>query len=63
MGVDSSLRFDQFFGSLYHQYDERFEYAAPDLNRLTHRREWDRASTAFSAPMMADLDYEARVSS
>ena len=60
---DSPLRFEQFFGSLYRQYDERFVYAAPDLKRLTHRREWDPASTAFSAPMMADLDYEARVSS
>ena len=60
---DSPLRFEQFFGSLYRQYDERFVYAAPDLKRLTHRREWDPASTAFSAPMMADLDYEARMSS
>lgn len=59
----SPLRFEQFFGSLYRQYDERFVYAAPDLKRLTHRREWDPASAAFSAPMMGDLDYEARVSS
>ena len=60
---DSPLRFEQFFGSLYRQYDERFVYAAPDLKRLTARREWDPASTAFSAPMMVDLDYEARMSS
>ena len=53
----------RFFGSLYRQYDERFVYAAPDLKRLTARREWDPASAAFSAPMMADLDYEARMSS
>ena len=59
----SSLRFERFFGSLYRQYDERFVYAAPDLKRLTARREWDRASTAFGAPVMAELDYEARVSS
>ena len=59
----SALRFDRFFGALYRQYDERFVYAAPDLKRLTARRGWDRASTAFTAPAMADLDYEARVSS
>ena len=59
----SALRFDRFFGALYRQYDERFVYAAPDLKRLTARREWDPASLAFGAPMMADLDYEARVSS
>ena len=59
----SPLRFERFFGSLYRQYDERFVYAAPDLKRLTARREWDPASTAFSAPVMADLDYEARMSS
>ena len=60
---DSALRFERFFGSLYRQYDERFVYAATDLKRLTARREWDAASTAFSAPVMADLDYEARMSS
>ena len=59
----SALRFERFFGSLYRQYDERFVYAAPDLKRLTARREWDRASTAFSVPTMADLDYEARTAS
>jgi hypothetical protein len=47
------------FGALYRQYDERFVYAAPDLKRLTVRREWDRASTAFGASMMPDLDYES----
>ena len=57
------LRFERFFGSLYRQYDERFVYAAPDLKRLTARREWAPASAAFSAPMMADLDYEARMTS
>lgn len=59
----SPLRFARFFGSLYRQYDERFVYAAPDLKRLTARREWYPASAAFSAPMMADLDYETRMSS
>ena len=59
----SPLRFERFFGSLYRQYDERFVYAAPDLKRLTARREWDRSSIAFSVPTVVDLNYEPRVSS
>ena len=54
------LRFDQFFDSLYRQYDERFVYAAPDLRKVTARREWDAASPAFDGTGQTDLDYEPR---
>ena len=55
-----SLRFDCFFDSLYRQYDERFVYAAPDLRKVTARRELDAASPAFDGAGPADLDYEPR---
>ena len=56
-----SLRFDRFFASLYRQYDERFVYAAPDLRKVTARREWDAASPAFDGAGPTDLDYEPRI--
>ena len=56
-----SLRFDRFFDSLYRQYDERFVYAAPDLRKVTARREWDAASPAFDGVGPTDLDYEPRI--
>lgn len=56
----SALRFERFFDSLYRQYDERFVYAAPDLGRVTARREWNPASPAFDAAAMVDLRYEPR---
>ena len=56
----SALRFGRFFASLYRQYDERFVYAAPDLRKVTARREWDAASSAFDGAGPADLDYEPR---
>ena len=52
----SALRFERFFDSLYRQYDERFVYAAPDLGKVTVRREWNPASPAA----MVDLRYESR---
>ncbi len=55
-----ALRFEGFFDTLYRQYDERFVYAAPDLKKVTARKEWARASTAFSATALADMDYEPR---
>ena len=54
------LRFDRFFDSLYRQYDERFVYAAPDLRKVTARREWDPASPAFDGVGPTNLDYEPR---
>ena len=62
-GPDGALRFDRFFDSLYRQYDERFVYAAPDLRKVTARKEWDDASPAFDTGTLADLDYEPRASS
>ena len=59
-GSESGLRFDRFFDTLYRQYDERFVYAAPDLRKVTARTEWTAASAAFSANVVADLDYDAR---
>ena len=56
----SALRFERFFDSLYRQYDERFVYAAPDLGKVTARREWNPASPAFDATAMVDLCYEPR---
>ena len=53
-----ALRFERFFDSLYRQYDERFVYAAPDLRKVTARKEWDGASPAFDAAGPTDLDYE-----
>lgn len=59
-GPDSTLRFDRFFDSLYRQYDERFVYAAPDLKRVTARRQWDRFSPALDGTGPANLDYAPR---
>ena len=55
-----ALRFERFFDTLYRQYDERFVYAAPDLKKVTARKEWARASEAFSATALTDMDYEPR---
>ena len=57
----SSLRFERFFETLYRQYDERFVYGAPDLQRVTARKEWAGASAAFDATVMTDVDYTARI--
>ena len=59
--ADSPLRFERFFDTLYRQYDERFVYGAPDLRKVTARKQWASASAAFSTPPMAGLDYEPRV--
>ena len=59
----SSLRFERFFETLYRQYDERFVYAAPDLKKVTARKEWADAPAAFSAAAPADMDYDPRISS
>ena len=38
--IDSPLRLERFFETLYLRYDERFVYAAPDLKGVTQRLEW-----------------------
>ncbi len=68
--VDSPLRAERFFETIYRRYDERFVYAAPLLaNRnVTPRVEWDEGSPLFSGDLLAktrdlpELDYEARIS-
>lgn len=57
----SPLRFKGFFETLYRQYDERFVYGAPDLRKVTARKEWASTSAAFSAEVMTSLDYEPRI--
>lgn len=46
--LDSPLRLEQFFKTLYLRYDERFVYSAPDLKGVTRRLEWSPASPAFA---------------
>ncbi len=57
----SPLRFERFFDTLYSQYDERFVYGAPDLRRVTGRKEWVGTSAAFSDTVMTHMDYEPRI--
>ena len=59
--ADSPLRFERFFDTLYRQYDERFVYGAPDLRRLTARKQWASTSAAFGARQVTDMDYEPRI--
>ena len=59
--ADSPLRFERFFDTLYRQYDERFVYGAPDLRKVTARKEWASTSAAFSAPEVTNVDYTPRV--
>jgi hypothetical protein len=64
--ADSPLRFERFFEALYLRYDERYVYSAPDLKRVTRRREWSRASPVFDEALagklpIATLDYEPRI--
>lgn len=62
---ESPLRFENFFATLYAQYDERFVYGAPLLvtRRVTPRYLWSPASPVFlgtSAATYPKLDYEPR---
>jgi len=57
----SPLRFEWFFDTLYRQYDERFVYGAPDLRKVTGRKEWVSTSEAFSEGVMTRMDYQPRI--
>jgi hypothetical protein len=46
--TDSPLSFDRFFETLYEQYDQRFVFAAPSLERKTRRLEWAPDSPALT---------------
>lgn len=51
--VDSPLRIEEFFQAVYLRYDERYVYAAPDLKKITRRREWSKRSPLFNDPTHA----------
>jgi len=66
--IDSPLRIEQFFETLYLRYEERFLFGAPDLKSVTKRFEWSSASPALDCTHEPDrpspfpeLDYEVRV--
>lgn len=48
--VDSPLRIEEFFQAVYLRYDERYVYAAPDLKKITRRREWSKRSPSSTTP-------------
>jgi hypothetical protein len=56
----STLRFEEFFATIYRQYELRFVYGAPDLQSLTRRLEWDPESPALHEVKFEGFD--ARVS-
>ena len=57
----STLQFGTFFDRLYREYDLRYVYAAPKLERATRRLFWSEDSPALAHPI-AD-EFEARVGS
>lgn len=65
--LDSPLRIERFFETIYLRYDERYVYSAPDLNSITRRREWASGSPIFGAqtsllPLpISTLDYQPRM--
>ena len=60
--IDSPLRLEQFFKTLYLRYDERYVYSAPDLKTTTRRIEWTEDSLILGPKSCEELDYEIRVS-
>jgi hypothetical protein len=54
------LRFEEFFATIYRQYELRFVYGAPDLQSITRRLEWDPESPALREIRFDGFD--ARVS-
>lgn len=66
----SPLLLQDFFGTLYQRYEERFVYGAPSLAErgFTTRLEWDPDSPVFTrteieSSTWPQLDFEARVAS
>jgi hypothetical protein len=59
--VDSPLRLERFFQTLYVRYDERYVYSAPDLSSVTRRLLWSPTSQALRADAGQTLDYEVRL--
>jgi hypothetical protein len=58
--LDSPLRFEQFFKTLYLRYDERYVYSAPDLKTVTVRKEWSDKSPLLQHELCKSLDYQIR---
>ena len=65
--LDSPLRIEQFFQTLYLRYEERYLLGAPDLKSVTRRLDWDIESPALMAPgnaedeLYPEIDYDARL--
>jgi hypothetical protein len=55
----SKLLLTDFFERLYTQYDQRFIYAAPRLERITRRLAWSPESPALNEAVA--LEYRARI--
>lgn len=66
-GKSGSLKFENFFKTLYQQYDERYVYAASDLESKTRRIEWSPESSVFGEhdfkKKVPSSDYRPRISS
>lgn len=56
---DSPLLLQNFFAKLYSQYDQRFVYAAPALEAITRRVEWDSGSPIIQDARIAG--YSVRI--
>lgn len=58
---ESPTVFDNFFATIYRQYDERYVVSAPLLAHRTRRVEWDHDSPAFESIDRHSLDYSLRL--
>jgi hypothetical protein len=54
--MESEIRFERFFETLYRAYDLRYVYSAPALQRETERLCWDRESPAFDVTNASEFD-------
>ena len=69
--LDSPLRADRFFPTLYGRYDDRFVFAAPIFatRNVTPRIEWHESSPIFNKDLTTDhdhppvVDYHPRIAS
>ncbi len=64
--LDSPLRIEKFFQTMYLRYEERYLFGAPDLKSVTKRLEWADGSPALQSAALGDepfpsLDYEVRL--
>ncbi len=60
--LESGIRVDGFFSTLYARYDERFVFSAPVLGKVTRRLQWARTSPVFrTGGIAATIDYDPRL--